>query len=114
MAIKLYGIVGSTATLRVKACLAEKEIDYEFVNINMSNKEHKTPEFLSRNICIPFGQVPTLEDGDLKLFGTNYNCLWMDFSFLLIYGSVLSSDGAKNKISVFGFLKTLRVCISQF
>ncbi|KAJ0808269.1 putative glutathione transferase [Helianthus annuus] len=59
MAMKLYGAVGSTATLRVKACLAEKEIDYEFVTINMSNKEHKTPEFLSRN---PFGQVPALED----------------------------------------------------
>ncbi|MFS7901722.1 putative glutathione transferase [Helianthus anomalus] len=77
----------------------------------MSNKEHKTPDFLSRN---PFGQVPALEDGDLKLFGTNYNCLWMDFSFLLIYGSGLSSDRAKIKISVFGFLKTVRVRISRF
>uniref|UniRef100_A0A251VKQ9 glutathione transferase n=2 Tax=Helianthus annuus TaxID=4232 RepID=A0A251VKQ9_HELAN len=65
MAIKLYGAAASTATLRAKACLAEKELDYEFVSINMGNKEHKSPEFLSRN---PFGQVPALEDGDLKLF----------------------------------------------
>ncbi|KAJ0781855.1 putative glutathione transferase [Helianthus annuus] len=70
MAIKLYGTAASTNVLRVMACLAEKELDYEFVNVNMSNKEHKSPEFLSRN---PFGQVPAFEDGDLKLFGTNYN-----------------------------------------
>ncbi|KAI3682753.1 hypothetical protein L1987_82973 [Smallanthus sonchifolius] len=67
MAIKLYGAAGSTTTLRVQACLAEKDLHYEFVSINMSDKEHKTPEFLSRN---PFGQVPAFEDGDLKLFGT--------------------------------------------
>ncbi|XP_076884813.1 glutathione S-transferase APIC-like [Bidens hawaiensis] len=65
MAIKLYGAVGSTATLRVKACLAEKGLEYEFVNVDMSKQEHKSPEFLSRN---PFGQVPAFEDGDLKLF----------------------------------------------
>ncbi|KAJ0791077.1 putative glutathione transferase [Helianthus annuus] len=59
----------------------------------MSKKEHKAPEFLSRN---PSSQVPALEDGDLKLFGTNYNCLWKDFSL------------------VFGFLKILRVHISRF
>ncbi|XP_076920866.1 glutathione S-transferase APIC-like [Bidens hawaiensis] len=65
MAIKLFGAVGSTATLRVKACLAEKGLEYEFVNVDMSKQEHKSPEFLSRN---PFGQVPAFEDGDLKLF----------------------------------------------
>ncbi|XP_024974233.1 glutathione S-transferase APIC-like [Cynara cardunculus var. scolymus] len=65
MAIKLYGAPGSTATLRVRACLAEKDLDYEFVNVDMGAKEHKKPEFLSRN---PFGQVPAFEDGDLKLF----------------------------------------------
>ncbi|KAK9057255.1 hypothetical protein SSX86_022090 [Deinandra increscens subsp. villosa] len=65
MAIKLYGATGSTASLRVRACLAEKDLDYEFVSVDMSNKEHKSPQFLSRN---PFGQVPAFEDGDLKLF----------------------------------------------
>ncbi|KAM0050650.1 putative glutathione transferase [Helianthus debilis subsp. tardiflorus] len=67
MAIKLYSTADflSTNALRVIACLAEKELDYEVVNLNTSNKEHKSPEFLSRN---PFGQVPAFEDGDLKLF----------------------------------------------
>ncbi|KAI3829593.1 hypothetical protein L1987_03719 [Smallanthus sonchifolius] len=65
MAIKFYGAAGSTSCLRVQACLAEKDLDYEFISVNMSNKEHKSPDFLSRN---PFGQVPAFEDGDLKLF----------------------------------------------
>ncbi|XP_076912865.1 glutathione S-transferase APIC-like [Bidens hawaiensis] len=65
MAIKLYGAPASNATLRAKACLAEKGIEYEFVHVDMSKQEHKSPEFLSRN---PFGQVPAFEEGDLKLF----------------------------------------------
>ncbi|KAK1428194.1 hypothetical protein QVD17_17023 [Tagetes erecta] len=65
MAIKVYGAPASTATLRVRACLAEKGLDYEFVPVDMSKKEHKSPEFLKRN---PFGQVPAFEDGDLNLF----------------------------------------------
>ncbi|MBD4021341.1 glutathione S-transferase, partial [Xanthomonas citri pv. citri] len=65
MAIKLYGSNVSTATQRVRACLAEKGLEYEFVTVDMANKEHKKPEFLSRS---PFGQVPAFEDGDLKLF----------------------------------------------
>jgi len=65
MAIKVYGSPGSTATLRLRACLAEKDLDYEYIKIDMGKKEHKHPDFLSRN---PFGQVPVFEDGDLKLF----------------------------------------------
>ncbi|KAI3526841.1 hypothetical protein L1887_06105 [Cichorium endivia] len=65
MAIKLYGSVISTATNRVRAVLAEKDLEYEFVIIDMAKQEHKKPDFLSRS---PFGQVPAFEDGDLKLF----------------------------------------------
>lgn len=50
MAIKLYGVAGSTAALRAMACLAEKDLDYELVTIDMANKEHKKPEFLSLNV----------------------------------------------------------------
>jgi len=51
--------------MRVLACLHEKGLDFEFVPVNMAAGDHKTPAFLSLN---PFGQVPALEDGDLKLF----------------------------------------------
>lgn len=50
MAIKLYGSLISTATQRVKAALAEKDIEYEFIIIDMAKNEHKKPEFLTRNV----------------------------------------------------------------
>ncbi|KAL4614215.1 hypothetical protein ACB092_07G038100 [Castanea dentata] len=51
--------------MRVLATVYEKEIDHEFVFVDMRAGEHKKEHFLSLN---PFGQVPALEDGDLKLF----------------------------------------------
>ncbi|GMI98815.1 glutathione S-transferase phi 8, Arabidopsis thaliana glutathione S-transferase phi 8 [Hibiscus trionum] len=64
-AIKVHGTPLSTATQRVLACLYEKEIDFQFVPVNMATGEHKSDNFLALN---PFGQVPAFEDGDLKLF----------------------------------------------
>ncbi|KAK9055817.1 hypothetical protein SSX86_026902 [Deinandra increscens subsp. villosa] len=65
MALKLYGTVSSDGTQRVQACLHEKEVDFEFISVNISAGEHKTPRFIARN---PFGEVPALEDGDVTLF----------------------------------------------
>ncbi|KAL8236237.1 hypothetical protein R6Q59_017318 [Mikania micrantha] len=65
MALKLHGSIFSLAGLRVLVALYEKDLDFEFVQINMSAREHKTPQFLALN---PFGQVPAFEHGDLKLF----------------------------------------------
>ncbi|GFZ19449.1 glutathione S-transferase PHI 2 [Actinidia rufa] len=64
-AMKVHGNVFSTATQRVVACLIEKDLDYEFVPVDMRSGEHKKDHFLCFN---PFGQVPAFEDGDLKLF----------------------------------------------
>ncbi|KAM7276019.1 hypothetical protein ACFE04_017885 [Oxalis oulophora] len=64
-ALKVHGSPFSTATMRVLAVLHEKELDFEFVPINMGAGEHKSEAFLALN---PFGQVPAFEDGDLKLF----------------------------------------------
>ncbi|KAF2298486.1 hypothetical protein GH714_023760 [Hevea brasiliensis] len=63
--IKVHGSPFSTATQRVLVSLYEKELEFEFVNVNMGAGEHKKEPFISLN---PFGQVPALEDGDLKLF----------------------------------------------
>ncbi|KAG8389463.1 hypothetical protein BUALT_Bualt02G0232000 [Buddleja alternifolia] len=65
MALKVHGSVFTTSTMRVLACLNEKGLDYEIVPINLNTGEHKKEPFLNVN---PFGQVPALEDGDLKLF----------------------------------------------
>ncbi|KVI12467.1 glutathione S-transferase PARB-like [Cynara cardunculus var. scolymus] len=64
MAIKVYGSMISTATLRVLLCLAEKDLDYELIFIDLATGEHKSPHMLSNN---PFGQIPAFEDGDIKL-----------------------------------------------
>ncbi|KAK9282078.1 hypothetical protein L1049_004990 [Liquidambar formosana] len=65
MAIKLYGLPRSTATCCVLTCLHEKEVEFEFVPVNLSAGEHKQPSFTTKN---PFGQIPVLEDGDVALF----------------------------------------------
>ncbi|EPS58503.1 hypothetical protein M569_16312, partial [Genlisea aurea] len=65
MAIKLHGNPFSPAAQRVLLCLGEKGLDYEFIVLDLMKGEHKTHSFLQLN---PFGQVPALEDGDLKLF----------------------------------------------
>ncbi|XP_065861307.1 glutathione S-transferase-like [Euphorbia lathyris] len=64
-AIKVHGSPISTATQRVLVCLEEKGLDYEFSLVNMGAGDHKKHPFISLN---PFGQVPALEHGDLKLF----------------------------------------------
>ncbi|KAJ6710471.1 GLUTATHIONE S-TRANSFERASE F6-RELATED [Salix koriyanagi] len=63
--MKVHGSVISTATQRVLACLNEKELEFEFIPVNMAVGEHKKDSFLAIN---PFGQVPAFEQGDLKLF----------------------------------------------
>ncbi|KAL0459685.1 UNVERIFIED_CONTAM: Glutathione S-transferase [Sesamum latifolium] len=63
--MKLHGHPISPAVRRVAACLEEKGLPYEFVFVDLSTGQHKKDPFISLN---PFGQVPALEDGDLKLF----------------------------------------------
>uniref|UniRef100_A0A7N0T6Y8 glutathione transferase n=1 Tax=Kalanchoe fedtschenkoi TaxID=63787 RepID=A0A7N0T6Y8_KALFE len=65
MALKLYGLPMSTCTARVLICLAEKEVDYELIPVNLFTDDHKQPAFLAKN---PFGQIPVLQDADLTLF----------------------------------------------
>ncbi|RZC93550.1 hypothetical protein C5167_021500 [Papaver somniferum] len=65
MALKLYGFPMSSPTACVMTCLAEKEVEYELVNVDLSKGEHKFPAYLAKN---PFGQIPVLEDGSVTLF----------------------------------------------
>ncbi|KAK9086448.1 hypothetical protein Syun_028842 [Stephania yunnanensis] len=76
--LKVYGNVFSTATQRVFACLHEKNLDYDFVNVDLSIEEHKQPPHLARN---PFGLVPAFEDGDLKLFESRAITLHVSYAY---------------------------------
>ncbi|XP_024017727.1 glutathione S-transferase F8, chloroplastic [Morus notabilis] len=64
-AIKVHGSPLSTATQRALATLYEKDLDFEFVTVDLSTGAHKQEPYISKN---PFGQVPAVEIGDLKLF----------------------------------------------
>ncbi|KAK2880691.1 hypothetical protein FQN49_000460 [Arthroderma sp. PD_2] len=58
----LYATPVATAPDRVLLALADAGFtDFEYVNVDMSKKEHKAPEYLARN---PFGKVPTLVTSD--------------------------------------------------
>lgn len=50
MGIKIHGSPFSGATLRVVAAATEKELDFEFVHVDMSVGAHKQPPFVSLNV----------------------------------------------------------------
>jgi glutathione S-transferase len=63
--IKLYDFTSSPNCQRVKIVLAEKDLPYEIVPVDLRAKEQKTPDFLKLN---PNGKVPVLTDDDLVLY----------------------------------------------
>lgn len=50
MVIKIHGSPISTATIRVVAAVHEKELEYEFVPVDMKSGAHKQPDFLALNV----------------------------------------------------------------
>jgi len=66
--IKLYGSAISGHVHRVRLFLTLLGLPFEIVELNLRQREHRTPEFLARN---PFGQVPVIEDGDVTLADSN-------------------------------------------
>lgn len=63
--IKVHGHHFSTATGMVLCCLNEKQVEYDFVLVDLPTGAHKKPQYLALN---PFGVVPTIQDDDLTLF----------------------------------------------
>ena len=59
--MKLYDFPSAPNPRRVKIFAAEKGIDLELVNCDMSKREHKSEEFLKKN---PSGKIPVLELDD--------------------------------------------------
>ncbi len=59
--MKLYNYASAPNPRKVRIFLAEKGIEYEQVEVDMTKGEHKTPEFLKLN---PSGKVPVFELDD--------------------------------------------------
>jgi len=66
--ITLWGFDGSTFVRTVRMVLAEKGCtDFKQVPLNVLKGEPRTPEHLERH---PFGKVPVLDDGDIRIIET--------------------------------------------
>lgn len=63
--IKLYDFKSSPNCQRVKVVLAEKNLPYEIVPVDLTKKEQKTPDYLKMN---PYGKVPVLTDDSTVLY----------------------------------------------
>jgi glutathione S-transferase len=71
--LKLYGGARSRASI-VHWYLEELGVPYEFVLLDMAAGEHRKEDFFAIN---PFGKVPTIVDGDLKLWESGAILLYL-------------------------------------
>ena len=67
--IKLYDFPMSPRVRKARIVLAEKGLEYEKVNIDITKGEQKTAEYLAIN---PYGKVPALQDQDNGTSATVY------------------------------------------
>ncbi|KDP25450.1 hypothetical protein JCGZ_20606 [Jatropha curcas] len=65
MALKVYGHRVSQPSRAVMIFCKVNGIEFEEITIDLSKKQHKTPEFKEIN---PMGQVPAIVHDDFKLF----------------------------------------------
>jgi glutathione S-transferase len=57
--IKLYTFPPSTNSRKVRIALLEKGLEFQRINVDLSKREQKNPEYLQIH---PFGQIPALDD----------------------------------------------------
>jgi glutathione S-transferase len=63
--LKLYDYPDCPFCQKVRVVLAEKDLEYEKVLVDLRKQEQKTPEFLRLN---PYGKVPVLIDEDEVIY----------------------------------------------
>ncbi|MFM0212008.1 glutathione S-transferase [Paraburkholderia sediminicola] len=66
--IRLHTTLRSGHGHRVKLFLTLLDLPFEVIELDMRAGDNRRPEYLKLN---PFGQVPTIEDGDTVLFDSN-------------------------------------------
>lgn len=66
--IRLHTTLLSGHGHRVKLFLTLLDLPFEVVELNMKAGDNRKPAYLALN---PFGQVPTIQDGDVTLFDSN-------------------------------------------
>ena len=63
--IKFYNFPLSSNSRKVRILLIEKGLEFERINVDLTKKEQKNPEYLKIH---PFGQVPALDDDGFILY----------------------------------------------
>ncbi|MFT4066487.1 glutathione S-transferase family protein [Paraburkholderia sp.] len=66
--IRLFTTLLSGHGHRVRLFMSLLDLPFEIVELNMKAGDNRTPGYLALN---PFGQVPTIQDGDVTLFDSN-------------------------------------------
>lgn len=72
--MRLYGFWRSGNTRKVRLCLAELAVDYDFVVVDLAAGAQHAPDYLRIN---PNGLVPTLVDGELTLWESSAILLYL-------------------------------------
>ncbi|KAJ7763303.1 glutathione S-transferase [Mycena metata] len=80
----------------VALVLAEKQIPFEHIAIDLDAQGHKTPEFLAMH---PFGQVPGLDDDGFILYESRAICRYLSEKYS-DHGTPLLPKGLKERALV--------------
>jgi glutathione S-transferase len=74
--LTLYNAAHSTCSQKVRICLAEKELPFEDIRLDLGKgKEHLKPDYLKLN---PNGVVPTLVDDGHVIVDSSVICEYLD------------------------------------
>lgn len=77
--MKLYSYYRSSAAYRVRIALALKELDYEYVPVNLLRAQQKSSDYMAKN---PGGLVPALETDDGILIAQSVAIIeWLEETF---------------------------------
>lgn len=104
MGVKVHGSPFSGPTLRVVAAAHEKELDVEFVPVNLRVGDHKQQPFISLN---PFGQVPAFEDGDIQLFESRAITKYIAYAYESSGNALVCQAKRKRQPKLFGWRSRL-------
>jgi glutathione S-transferase len=71
----VYGHPASTCTRKVLCTLYEKRAEFDYVIVDITTGEQKSPEHLARH---PFGVVPTIDDDGFTLYESRAIIRYLD------------------------------------
>jgi len=85
--IKLYTFPPSTNSRKVRIALLEKGLEFVRVNVDLSKREQKSPEYLKIH---PFGQIPALDDEGFIIYDSTVINEYLEDEYP--YPSLMPSD----------------------